>query len=71
VVTLLSNTSVANTATVSAASADPNLANNSSTALAGSATIPTLSPATFALLALLLTVAGFWMLRRRRPASLR
>jgi uncharacterized repeat protein (TIGR01451 family) len=69
VVTILSNAVVANTATVSAASVDPNLANNSSTALAGSATIPTLSPATFALLAFLLTAAGFWVLRRRRPAS--
>ena len=70
-VTILTNTTVANTATVAGASPDPNLVNNSSTVVVGTATIPTLSPPTFALLALVLIVAGFWVLRRRRPASTR
>ena len=71
VVSIQSNAAVSNTATVAGSSPDPNLANNSSTAAVGAAAIPTLSAPTFALLALVLIVAGFWVLRRRRPASTR
>jgi uncharacterized repeat protein (TIGR01451 family) len=71
VVSIQSNAAVSNTATVTGAGPDPNLANNSSTVGVGAAAIPTLSAPTFALLALVLIVAGFWVLRRRRPASTR
>ena len=71
VVALLSNAAVSNTATVAGAGPDPNPANNSSAVAVGAAAIPTLSPPAFALLALVLIAAGFWVLRRRRPASTR
>jgi uncharacterized repeat protein (TIGR01451 family) len=69
VVSVQSNAAVSNTATVAGSNPDPNLANNSSTAAVGAAGIPTLSAPAFALLALVLIAAGFWVLRRRRPAS--
>jgi uncharacterized repeat protein (TIGR01451 family) len=66
---------ITSTATVTTSTPDPNPANNASTVVINlepapppaPTAIPTLSPSTFALLALGLGLAGFRVLRRRRP----
>jgi uncharacterized repeat protein (TIGR01451 family) len=65
-----STASVANTATVTGTSTDPNPANNTSTAeVVPVATIPALSPLTFVLLGITLAAVGYLVLRRRSAAT--
>ena len=70
----LSETTFTNTVTVSATTADPNTENSTDTTsvtVSTPATIPTLSPSTFALLGIALAVVGFFVLRRRPSTTAR